>query len=133
LKYPEAYCALGLRLPRGVLLHGPPGCAKTSLVRAAAACCHVSFMAVSGAQLYSSYLGESEKKIAEVHCTDTITYNNYRIWDTWNVREFVSCHGKIRGFTLSQRNVRKEILTGKSCPTLYVIAPLKNNTGTDMI
>lgn len=67
LKYPEAYSALGLRLPHGVLLHGPPGCAKTSLVRAAAASCHVNFLTISGAQLYSPYLGEAEKKIAEVY------------------------------------------------------------------
>jgi len=59
-------------LPRGVLLHGPPGCAKTSLVRAAAASCHVNFLAISGAQLYSPYLGEAEKKIAEVYYADNI-------------------------------------------------------------
>jgi len=67
LKYPEAYSAVGLRLPRGMLLHGPPGCAKTSLVRAAASSCHVNFLAISGAQLYSPYLGDAEKKIAEVY------------------------------------------------------------------
>jgi len=72
LKYPQAYSALGLRLPRGILLHGPPGCAKTSLVRAAAASCHVNFLAVSGAQLYSPYLGEAEKKIAEV-CSGVVS------------------------------------------------------------
>ena len=59
-------------MPRGVLLHGPPGCAKTSLVRAAAASCHVNFLAISGAQLYSPYLGEAEKKIAEVYYADNI-------------------------------------------------------------
>ena len=50
----------------GVLLYGPPGCAKTMLVRAAATSCHVTFLAISGAQLYSPYVGDSERKIAEV-------------------------------------------------------------------
>ena len=67
MKHPDAYATLGLRLPRGILLHGPPGCAKTSLVRAVASSCHVNFLAISGAQLYSPYLGEAEKKIAEVY------------------------------------------------------------------
>jgi len=80
LKYPEAYAALGLRLPRGILLHGPPGCAKTLLVRAAASSCHVNFLAISGAQLYSPYLGEAEKKIAEVYGADALHSRLYLIF-----------------------------------------------------
>jgi len=77
LKYSQAYSALGLRLTHGIMLHGPPGCAKTSLVRAAAASCHVNFLAVSGAQLYSPYLGEAEKKIAEVYSDDISPVYHY--------------------------------------------------------
>ena len=51
---------------KGVLLHGPPGCCKTTLVRAAATSCHVTFLSLSGAQVFSPYVGESEKIIVEV-------------------------------------------------------------------
>ncbi|ELT94551.1 hypothetical protein CAPTEDRAFT_225461 [Capitella teleta] len=66
LKMGEAFRRLGIPCPKGVLLYGPPGCAKTTLVRAAATSCHVTFLAVSCAQLYSPFVGDSEKKIAEV-------------------------------------------------------------------
>mmetsp|Transcript_31501 Transcript_31501/g.72466 ORF Transcript_31501/g.72466 Transcript_31501/m.72466 type:complete len:254 (+) Transcript_31501:150-911(+) len=45
----------------GILLHGPPGCAKTSLARAAAGAAGVAFFSLSPADVYaSSYLGEAE-------------------------------------------------------------------------
>ncbi|XP_026176200.1 ATPase family gene 2 protein homolog B [Mastacembelus armatus] len=66
MRYPEAFAHLGLRRPRGVLLYGPPGCAKTTLVRAAATSSHCVFLSVSGADLYSSYVGDSEKALAQL-------------------------------------------------------------------
>uniref|UniRef100_A0A8C6SG67 Spermatogenesis associated 5-like 1 n=1 Tax=Neogobius melanostomus TaxID=47308 RepID=A0A8C6SG67_9GOBI len=66
LLYPEAFGRLGLSRPRGVLLYGPPGCAKTSLVRAAASSSHCAFLSVSGADLYSPYVGDSEKALAQL-------------------------------------------------------------------
>uniref|UniRef100_W5N6A6 ATPase family gene 2 protein homolog B n=1 Tax=Lepisosteus oculatus TaxID=7918 RepID=W5N6A6_LEPOC len=66
LKFPEAFLRLGLTRPKGVLLYGPPGCAKTCLVRAAAASSHCSFLSVSGADLFSPYVGDSEKALAQV-------------------------------------------------------------------
>jgi len=55
---------LGLRAPRGVLLHGPPGCSKTQLARAAATAAGVTLVPLSGAQLFSCYLGEGERALA---------------------------------------------------------------------
>ncbi|XP_034049492.1 spermatogenesis-associated protein 5-like protein 1 [Thalassophryne amazonica] len=66
MMYPEAFVRLGLCRPRGVLLYGPPGCAKTTLVRAAATTSHCAFLAVSVADLYSPYVGESEKALAQL-------------------------------------------------------------------
>uniref|UniRef100_A0A8C7SKR4 AFG2 AAA ATPase homolog B n=1 Tax=Oncorhynchus mykiss TaxID=8022 RepID=A0A8C7SKR4_ONCMY len=66
MRYPEAFVRLGLSRPRGVLLYGPPGCAKTTLVRAAATSSHCSFLSVSGADLYSPFVGDSEKALAQV-------------------------------------------------------------------
>ncbi|XP_061526886.1 spermatogenesis-associated protein 5-like protein 1 [Phycodurus eques] len=64
--YPEAFSRLGLRRPRGVLLYGPPGCAKTTLVRAAASASNCTFLSVSGADLYSPYVGDSEKALSQL-------------------------------------------------------------------
>lgn len=66
MRYPEAFVRLGLRRPRGVLLYGPPGCAKTTLVKAAATTSHCAFLSVSGADLYSPYVGDSEKALAQL-------------------------------------------------------------------
>ncbi|XP_068179444.1 ATPase family gene 2 protein homolog B [Antennarius striatus] len=66
MRYPEAFSRLGLCRPRGVLLYGPPGCAKTTLVRAAATSSHCAFLSVSGADLYSPYVGDSEKALTQL-------------------------------------------------------------------
>ncbi|XP_077569468.1 ATPase family gene 2 protein homolog B [Stigmatopora nigra] len=66
MMYPEAFLRLGLCRPRGVLLYGPPGCAKTTLVRAAASSSNCTFLSVSGADLYSPYVGDSEKALSQL-------------------------------------------------------------------
>ena len=55
---------LGVAPPRGVLLFGPPGCAKTCLARAAAAASGRNFISAAGPDLLSAFVGESEKAVA---------------------------------------------------------------------
>ncbi|OBS59365.1 hypothetical protein A6R68_09513, partial [Neotoma lepida] len=66
LKFPQEFARMGLKQPKGLLLYGPPGCAKTTLVRALATSCHCSFVSVSGADLFSPYVGDSEKVLSQV-------------------------------------------------------------------
>ncbi|KAL0051736.1 hypothetical protein WJX82_001191 [Trebouxia sp. C0006] len=60
LQHAGAFQRLGLTAPRGILLHGPPGCSKTTLARAAVTASKASLFPLSGAQLYSMYVGEGE-------------------------------------------------------------------------
>ncbi|KAB2072296.1 hypothetical protein ES319_A07G006300v1 [Gossypium barbadense] len=60
IKHSAAFARLGISPIRGVLLHGPPGCSKTTLAKAAAHAAQASFFSLSGAELYSMYVGEGE-------------------------------------------------------------------------
>jgi ribosome biogenesis ATPase len=64
--YPETYIRTGIQPPRGVLLHGPPGCGKTMIANAFAAEIGVSFIPLSAPSLVAGMSGESEKKIRDI-------------------------------------------------------------------
>lgn len=63
LTHPEVYAYLGVSPPRGVLLHGPPGCGKTALANAIANHCQVPFLKISAPEVVSGMSGESEAKV----------------------------------------------------------------------
>lgn len=49
--------------PRGILLHGPPGCGKTLLANAIAGELDVAFLKISAPEIVSGMSGESEQKV----------------------------------------------------------------------
>jgi len=57
---------MGIRPPRGILLYGPPGCSKTLMAKALATESGTNFIAVKGPELFSKWVGESEKAVKEV-------------------------------------------------------------------
>lgn len=57
---------MGLKPPAGILLHGPPGCSKTMLAKALATESGLNFLAVKGPELFSKYVGDTEKAIREL-------------------------------------------------------------------
>jgi ribosome biogenesis ATPase len=63
LRRPAAFAALGLSVPAGVLLFGPPGCGKTLLAKAIAAESAANFISVKGPELLDKYVGESERAV----------------------------------------------------------------------
>ena len=66
LKHPEIFERLGVEPPKGVLLHGPPGCGKTLLAKAVASETEANFILLNGPECMSKFYGESEKKIRDI-------------------------------------------------------------------
>ncbi len=66
IKNPEMFTRLGIRPPKGILLYGPPGCGKTLLARAVATESESNFISIKGPEVFSKWVGESEKAIREV-------------------------------------------------------------------
>ena len=65
LKNPERFTRLGIQPPKGILLIGPPGCGKTLLARAVATESEANFISIRGPEIFSKWVGESEKAIRE--------------------------------------------------------------------
>ncbi len=66
LKHPEAFKRMGIKPPRGILLYGVPGNGKTLLAKAVANESEANFIAIKGPELFSKWVGESEKHIREM-------------------------------------------------------------------
>ena len=60
------YEQVGLAPPRGILLAGPSGTGKTALARALSGEKQIPLIAIDGPQLYSKWLGESERALREI-------------------------------------------------------------------
>jgi transitional endoplasmic reticulum ATPase len=66
LRHPELFQRLGIEPPKGVLLHGPPGCGKTLLARAVANESEANFYSINGPEIMSKFYGESEARLREI-------------------------------------------------------------------
>jgi len=66
IRHPEKFKILGLSVPAGVLLYGPPGCGKTLLAKAIANESGANFLSIKGPELLDKYVGESERAVRRV-------------------------------------------------------------------
>ena len=66
LKNPKKFQALGARIPKGVLLTGPPGCGKTLLARAVAGEAGVPFFHISGSDFVEMFVGVGASRVRDL-------------------------------------------------------------------
>ncbi|KAN0033263.1 hypothetical protein ACTA71_002687 [Dictyostelium dimigraforme] len=66
LKYQETFKRLSLNNSSGLLLHGPSGCGKSLMVKAIATEMSINFISIKGSDIYSKWLGESERIIRDL-------------------------------------------------------------------
>ncbi|MBN1385961.1 AAA family ATPase [Candidatus Woesearchaeota archaeon] len=66
LKKPELFEKIGIKPPKGILLHGPPGTGKTLLAKAVATATDSTFIEIVGSELVQKFIGEGAKLVKEV-------------------------------------------------------------------
>lgn len=66
LKHPDRYIKLGARIPKGVILVGPPGCGKTLLAKAVAGEANVPFFSISGSDFVEMFVGVGAARVRDL-------------------------------------------------------------------
>ncbi|MCW5881009.1 MAG: ATP-dependent zinc metalloprotease FtsH [Anaerolineae bacterium] len=66
LKEPEKFISLGARIPKGVLMVGPPGCGKTLLAKAVAGEAGAPFFSISGSEFVEMFVGVGASRVRDL-------------------------------------------------------------------
>ncbi|MBR6825033.1 MAG: AAA family ATPase, partial [Oscillospiraceae bacterium] len=69
LREPRKYLGTGVKAPKGIILHGPPGTGKTMLAKAMACEAGVTFIAAEGNQFLKKYVGEGPEAVHQLFKT----------------------------------------------------------------
>ena len=66
LKFPKKFEAVGAKIPKGVLLVGPPGTGKTMMARAVAGEANVPFFSISGSEFVEMFVGVGASRVRDL-------------------------------------------------------------------
>lgn len=109
-KHGDRLTSIGAQPIRGVLLYGPPGCSKTLLARACASEAGLNFIAVKGPELFSKWVGESEKAVQSLFARARIAAPSIVFFDEIDALAVARSSGDTGGLSVGDR-VMSQLLT----------------------
>jgi transitional endoplasmic reticulum ATPase len=131
LNHSAVYAKANARPAKGILLTGEPGTGKTLMARALAKEAEVNFIAVSGPELLSKYVGESERGVREVFKKARQTAPCILFFD--EIETLVPRRGKMVGDQTTERVVTQFLTAMDGIEELKGVLVLASTNRPDLI